>query len=88
MRKFLTFDEMIAPAVITVVYWIVIALIIIGLIGSIFGGFRSFVLGIVGAVVALILWRVYCEIILIFFRIHAQLDEIVRNTASTSTQRI
>ena len=44
--------------------------------GSLFTGFRGFIVGIIGAVVALILWRVYCEIILIVFRIHAQLAEI------------
>ncbi len=87
MRKFLTFDELIAPTVISVVYWIVIAAIIIGALGSIFTGFRGFIVGIIGAVVALILWRVYCEIILIVFRIHAQLAEIARNTTPTSIQR-
>jgi len=88
MRKFLTFDELIAPTVISVVYWIVIVVIIIGAIGSLFTGFRGFIVGIIGAIVALILWRVYCEIILIVFRIHAQLAEIARNTAPTSTQRL
>jgi Domain of unknown function (DUF4282) len=85
LRKFLSFDEMVTPAVIQVLYWIVIALIVIGLITSLFHGFWGFIGGIVVAVVGFIFWRVYCELILVIFRIHAQLGDIARNTAPRST---
>lgn len=62
-----------------------IALIIIGLITSLFHGFWSFIGGVVAAVIGFIFWRVYCELILVVFRIHGQLGEIVRNTAANPT---
>jgi hypothetical protein len=80
MQKFLTFDEMVTPSVILIVYWIVIILIVIGALSTLAGGFWAFVMGVVGAAVGLILWRVACEMMLIVFRIHAQLAELIRNT--------
>lgn len=86
LHKFLSFDEMLTPSVIQILYWIVIALIVIGLITSLFHGFWAFIGGLVVAVVGFIFWRVYCELILVMFRIHAQLGDIVRNTASNPTR--
>jgi len=83
LHKFLGFDEMVTPLVIHVLYWIVIALVVIGVITSLFHGFWEFVLSIIGAVIGLIFWRVTCEMILVVFRIHGQLGDIVRNTSST-----
>lgn len=80
MQKFLTFDEMVTPAIILIVYWIVIALIVIGALSTLAGGFWSFVMGVVAAAVGAILWRVACEMMLIVFRIHGQLADLVRNT--------
>jgi len=82
MQRFLTFDEMVTPSIILVVYWIVIILIVIGALSTIAGGFWAFVGGIVAGAVGLILWRVACEMMLIMFRIHAQLADIIRNTAT------
>ena len=46
-----------------------------------FGGFRAFIFGFIGAAIGLVLWRVWCEVMLILFRIHGDLAQIVRNTA-------
>jgi hypothetical protein len=80
MHKFLTFDEMVTPAIILIVYWIVNILIVIGALSTLFSGFWGFIAGVIGAAVGLILWRVACEMMLVVFRIHAQLADIVQNT--------
>jgi hypothetical protein len=82
MQKFLTFDEMVTPSIILVVYWLVIILIVIGALSTLAGGFWAFVMGVIAAAVGIVLWRVACEMMLIVFRIHAQLADIIRNTAA------
>jgi hypothetical protein len=84
MQRYLNFDELITPRIITVIYWIGIVLLVIGGLSSIMGGFLSFIFGIISAAIGLVLWRVWCEVMLILFRIHADLGQIVRNTAPPS----
>ncbi len=87
MQKFLNFDELVTPTIILIVYWIVNVLIVIGVITSLFNGFWSFIAGLIGGAIGLILWRVACEVMLLLFRIHAQLGDIVRNTAGAAASR-
>lgn len=81
MQKYLNLNELITPTIIRLVYWIGIALIVLGALGSVFGGFGAFVFGLIGAAIGLVLWRVWCEVMLILFRIHDDLAQIARNTA-------
>ena len=81
MGRFLNFDEMVTPTFITIIYWIGIVLIVIGGVSSLFGGFYAFLAGVIGTIVGLVFWRVFCEMMLIVFRIHADLGQIARNTA-------
>jgi hypothetical protein len=85
MSAFLSFDKLITPSVIKVVYWIGIAVIIIfGIVGAIAGLKESALapLGaIIGVIVGLFVWRVYCELIMLWFKIHDELAGIRQNTA-------
>ena len=87
MQKFLNFDELVTPTIILIVYCIVNILIVIGVLTSLFSGFWSFIAGLIGGVIGLILWRVACEVMLLLFRIHAQLGDIARNTAGAAASR-
>lgn len=84
MRDFLAFRTMVTPVIIQVLFWIgVILCLITGAIMVIYGvtqvqggqehylwkGVLLFVLGPLGV-------RVYCEILIIFFRINETLTEI------------
>jgi Domain of unknown function (DUF4282) len=81
MQKYLGFDELITPTIIKIIYWIGIAVIIIGVIASLFvAGFGPFIGALIGGVIGLVFWRVWCEIMLILFRIHDDLKVIARNT--------
>ena len=80
MLRFLTFDELITPTIISIIYWIGIVLIVLGALSSMFAGFGAFIIGLIGAAIGLIFWRVWCEVMIILFRIHGDLSQIARNT--------
>lgn len=87
VRTFLSFDRMIAPLVIKIVYWA-------GLIGlalaAIFSFFASFavmqysvasglgqmVLSLIGFAFGVLIWRVVMEVYIVLFGIHDRLGEI------------
>jgi len=66
----LFFDKMLTPKIITVVYWL-------GLIGCVVGGLftmtQSFLTGLAVLVLGSIAVRVYCEIVIVFFKINESL---------------
>ena len=80
MRDFLAFRTMITPVVIQILFWVGVALCIIFgigyiLVGSRYGAagpFYGLMLIIFGPLVV----RIYCEILIIFFRINETLTEI------------
>ena len=88
MKYLLTFDKFITPKFITVLYWLLIVfhlIVGIGLMSSGIGGnpyhyrgggmtFSGFLLGLFYIVVMAVLTRVFCELILVFFRINENLE--------------
>ncbi|MCP1728185.1 hypothetical protein J2T60_002185 [Natronospira proteinivora] len=79
MQEYLTFKKMITPAFIQIIFWIGVAgIVIAGLLAmdqSVFGG-------LLGIVVGLLVWRIYCELMLILFKIYERLGEISNNTTA------
>lgn len=79
MMEFLTFRKMITPMIIQIVFW----LGVLGVLGAGFGAMaeQGFFLGLIALVLGLVLWRIWCELVIIFFSINDSLSEIRRNTA-------
>jgi hypothetical protein len=90
LNDLMNFNKFVAPTLIRIVYWIGIALIILGTLGAVVGGGAmmgggyggGFNLG--GAIIALIagalgllVWRVMCEIWIVIFSINDRLGIIV-----------
>ena len=80
MGDFLRFETMITPVVIQVIFWIaVVVAVIVGIVSltqggwSVLVGFLIIILGPLGA-------RIYCEILIVFFRINDHLRAIQHNT--------
>lgn len=73
--SFLTFRQMITPAVGTVVY-------VIGAVLILLAAILSLASNVLGAVLILVLgevfWRVYMELVLVLFRIHSAVEGIDR----------
>lgn len=84
MYDFLSFDNFITPRIIRVVFVIGLVLIVLGtlieiIVGVAYSGFlRGFIVPIVLMFVFAVLWRVYCEIVLVFFDMRDRLAEIAK----------
>jgi len=81
LGELLTFRKMITPVVIQVLFWVIVALCVISALVAFASGTAAGVLGglfmlILGPVFA----RVYCEMIIVFFRMRDLLEEIRDNT--------
>jgi hypothetical protein len=86
MNEFLSFRKMITPVIIQVLFWIGVAVCVIsGLVTMIQGGSAA-VRGLLMLLLGPIVVRVYCELLILLFRIHDAVDEIRRGKASPSGQ--
>ncbi len=78
---FLSFRKMITPIIIQILFWLgVIIAIIFGIVSIVYGVIRSDVTTLLYGLLVLILGpvavRIYCEILILFFRINETLTEI------------
>ncbi|MFT3824729.1 MAG: DUF4282 domain-containing protein [Chitinophagaceae bacterium] len=92
---FMSFKKMITLSIMQIVYGVGAVLITFGALALMFngGGGRGygygynslmpggFLTGLLVLVIGNILWRVWCELIIVFFRINATLNDIDKNTS-------
>jgi hypothetical protein len=77
---FFSFEKLITPTVIKIVYWV--GLIVI-LLGGLFSFFQMIsldgltaLLTLVGTLIGLLFWRVFCEGVIVAFNMLARMTEI------------
>lgn len=89
MRDFVAFRFMMTPMFIQAI-WIVGSLVIAigGLISAAFAGrgFVGFLIAVGILAVSLVLWRVYCELLILLFRIHDAIVETKGGGQAPPTQ--
>src|SRR5229473_4407229 len=82
MGDFLRFETMITPFVIQAIFWIAVVILIIAgivqIVGS--GGGIGVWTGLATIIIGPLLARIYCEIVILFFRINDHLRAIQHNT--------
>ena len=82
MGDFLSFRKMITPVIIQIIFWIGVATAIIGgivvLVAADEAGTR--VLGLLYLILGPLYWRVFCEVVILFFRMNETLTDIKNNT--------
>lgn len=82
MSDFLSFDTFITPKIIRVVFVLGLLLIALGALFRVLWGIWSLsvvsgvIMPLIGACVVALLWRIYCELILVFFDMRDKLAEI------------
>jgi hypothetical protein len=81
VQRFLSFEKLIAPTLIKIVYWIGIAVVILGCLASGVGmmGYNAaqgLLIIVLGIPIGVIFWRFWCEIILVTFGVYDRLGEI------------
>jgi hypothetical protein len=86
LADFLSFRRMITPMIIQIIFWVSVVILVLSalitIIGGILGGEAgAMVGGLLLLVVGPVLARVYCEILILFFRMNETLTNIQRNTA-------
>ena len=81
MNDVLSFDKMLTPKIITFVYWLLLLVAVISGLGSMFGGlegftFGKFFMGILYAAGGAIAARIWCELLIVLFKMNEALQEI------------
>lgn len=76
LNDFTSFDKMITPVIIKIFFWLGVALSIISGIIMLFGGGVETVIGILTIIFGPLFIRVYCELLIILFKIHENLNAI------------
>ena len=88
MSDFLSFDTFITPRIIRVVFALGLLLIaLVTIIRVIFGIWTFSILGgviipLIGACIVALLWRIYCELILVFFDMRDKLADLAARPRS------
>lgn len=84
-KSWLGFDEMITPKIITVIYWILMVLTILGSVISMFSGtIVNFLLGLASLIFGVIGVRVGCELVILSFNIYKTLKKIADNQSQNN----
>ena len=89
MNDFLAFRKMITPVVIQIIFWIGAAICVLGGLitmiagaASNYGGGAQVLGGLFMMILGPLMVRIYCELLIIMFRIHDRLVDIRDNTSS------
>jgi len=81
MRDIFFFDNMLTPKIITVVYWFLLLVAVVIGLNTMFGGyggftFGKFTSGIAIAVGGAIGARIWCELLIVLFKMNEALQDI------------
>lgn len=79
MKDVLFFNSMLTPKILTGVYWLLLIIVIIGSLVSMFtvsfwAGLGALVAGVIGV-------RIWCELLIVMFKIHENLKKIADSQA-------
>lgn len=80
MGNFLTFDEMATPKIITLVYWLLLASVVLWGLKTMFGGygfsFGAIFQGLLTIVFGALAVRIWCELLIVLFKMNEALQEL------------
>lgn len=87
MKEYIQFDKMITPTIIKFIFWAGVGLsVLFGLITIIsgatsnFGGGAQVLIGLVTIVLGPLVVRIYCELLIVLFKMHESLNKIANNS--------
>lgn len=86
MKDIFFFEGMLTPKIITFVYWLLLFSAVVSGLGAIFGGyggitFGKFMMGIGIIIGGGIAARIWCELLIVLFKIHENLKKIADTKA-------
>ena len=71
-----TFDKMITPTIIKIIFWIGSVAAILAGLATMFRGGPAVIIGLIWIVLGPLIVRIYCEIVIVIFKINDNLREI------------
>lgn len=82
-KSFLNFDKFVTPSLVAIIYWLGLICVLVAGLGMIFtafsvfgGGLKQVLTGILFIVFGALMVRIFCEAIMLSFRIYGRLTEI------------
>ena len=85
MNEFLAFRKFITPVFIQVIFWIGVVMVVIAAITAMTQGGVMIVAGLIWLVVGPFIIRIYCELLILLFRIYDELVAIRTGVPPTPT---
>lgn len=87
MKDILFFEKMLTPKIIIFVYWVLLLSSVVGGVGSMFIGYGGptagkLFMGLLYAVGGVIVVRIWCELLIVLFKINEALQEMRRKSNS------
>ncbi|MCW2294680.1 MULTISPECIES: DUF4282 domain-containing protein [Pseudomonas] len=76
MKNLFFFDAMLTPKIITFVYWLLLLSVAISGLTMMFSGYGSFLGGLGTLIGGAIGARIWCELMIVLFKIHENLQKI------------
>lgn len=81
IKDILFFDKMLTPNIITFIYWLLLVVAVGGSLWSMGSGyegftFGKFLMGLLYAVGGAIAARIWCELLIVFFKMNQALQEL------------
>jgi hypothetical protein len=80
MNDFLSFRKMITPIFIQFIFWLFVVMVVLGGLITMFQGGASIFAGLIMIVLGPLFARMYCELLIILFRIYDELVAIRTGT--------
>jgi hypothetical protein len=76
MREVLFFESMLTPKIITVVYWLMLLGVLVSGLGAMFTDYGGFWQGLGILIFGSIGVRIWCELLIVLFKIHENLKTL------------
>lgn len=88
MEDILYFNKMLTPKIITLVYWLALAGVVVAGLGTMFAGFSfaTFLMGIAIIVGGALGARIWCELLIVLFKMNEALQEIRESRVSAPAE--
>ncbi|APD49904.1 DUF4282 domain-containing protein [Francisella hispaniensis] len=78
LKKFISFESFLTPSIIVFIFWLSIIGVCFSGLAAFFSGY--FIAGILEIILGAIFVKVFCEILIVLFKINDNLKEIAKNT--------
>ncbi|CAH0280152.1 MULTISPECIES: DUF4282 domain-containing protein [unclassified Pseudomonas] len=80
MKNLFFFDAMLTPKIITFVYWLMLLSVVVSSVTMMFGAYGSFLGGLGTLIGGAIGARIGCELMIVLFKIHENLQKIANRS--------